>query len=467
MRKFYSFCFNVNICENFEIMIVLKFGGTSVGSVENFRKVAKIINDEKQPKIVVLSAMSGVTNTLVSICDHLKSGDTEEATVLINALNDKYNEVARDLLDDNDGFYKAQVFLNKHHQHLLSLVSTKFTDLEERIIMAEGELVSTNLFQLYMEEQGGSELLSALDFMHIDKFGEPVPNVIQDRLSKVLANHASAKTFITQGFICRNEKGEIDNLKRGGSDYSASLIGSAVEAKQIQIWTDIDGMHNNDPRFVDKTFSVKEISFHEAAELAYFGAKILHPQSIIPAQEKNIPVLLKNTFKPECEGTLIHNKAKSQEIRAIAAKDNITAIKVKSYRMLMAYGFLKKVFEVFEENKTSIDMITTSEVAVSLTIDNTSKLDDIIRDLQGFGNIQVDTDLSIICIAGDVAQNTKGITSAIFAGLKDIPIRMISYGGSNYNLSFLVKTADKIAVLNILNKQLFPELNKAENEMLA
>ena len=445
-------------------MIVLKFGGTSVGSVENFRKVAKIIMKESGPKIVVLSAMSGVTNTLVSICEKLYSGKREEAIVLINALNDKYNEVARDLLDDNDGFYKAQVFLNKHHHQLLTLASTQFTNLEERIIMAEGELVSTNLFQLYMEEIGDSELLSALDFMHIDKFGEPVPNVIQDRLLKVLANHASTKTFITQGFICRNEKGEIDNLKRGGSDYSASLIGSAVDARQIQIWTDIDGMHNNDPRFVDQTFSVKEISFHEAAELAYFGAKILHPQSIIPAQEKNIPVLLKNTFKPHSKGTLIHNKAKSQNIRAVAAKDNITAIKVKSYRMLMAYGFLKKVFEVFEENKTSIDMITTSEVAVSLTIDNTSRLKDIIRDLKGFGTIEVDSDLSIICIAGDLAQNKKGITSAIFNGLKDIPIRMISYGGSNYNLSFLVKTTDKIGVLNILNQELFPAL-KAEKEL--
>jgi len=445
-------------------MIVLKFGGTSVGSVENFRKVADIINDVKQPKIVVLSAMSGVTNTLVKIIENLESGDSDNAIAQINALNEKYIEVARDLLDDDIGFYKAQVFLNKHHQQLLSMVTEKFTDRVERIIMAEGELVSTNLFQLYMEEQSDSVLLSALDFMQIDKYGEPNTNVIQDRLSKILANHSSTDTFITQGFICRNEKGEIDNLKRGGSDYSASLIGSAVNAKQIQIWTDIDGMHNNDPRYVDQTFSVQEISFHEAAELAYFGAKILHPQSIIPAQEKNIPVLLKNTFKPECKGTLIHNKAKSKRIRAIAAKDNITAIKIKSYRMLMAYGFLKKVFEVFEQNKTSIDMITTSEVAISLTIDNTSRLNEITRDLQGFGNIEIDSELSIICIAGDLAQNKKGITSAIFNGLKDIPVRMISYGGSNYNLSFLVKTSDKIAVLNILNQGLFPEL-KTENAL--
>jgi aspartate kinase len=447
-------------------MIVLKFGGTSVGSVENFKKVAKIVNDIREPKIVVLSAMSGVTNTLVSISEHLKSRKLEEAVIQINALNEKYNEVARELLEDNNGFYKAQVFLNRHHQLLNSMVNQKFSEKEERIIMAEGELVSTNLFQLFMEENSNSVLLSALDFMHIDQYGEPNTNVIRDRLQKVLANHEATDTFITQGFICRNDKGEIDNLKRGGSDYSASLIGSAVDAKQIQIWTDIDGMHNNDPRFVDHTFSVSEMSFDEAAELAYFGAKILHPASIIPAREKNIPVLLKNTFKPESKGTLIHNKAIPQKIRAIAAKDNITAIKIKSYRMLMAYGFLKKVFEVFEQNKTSIDMITTSEVAVSLTIDNTSKLKNIIRELQGFGNIEVDSDLSIICIAGDLAQNKKGITSSIFNGLKDIPIRMISYGGSNYNLSFLVKTSDKVAVLNILNQSLFAELQK-ENTLYA
>lgn len=439
-------------------MIVLKFGGTSVGSVENFRKVAKIVNEAEGPRLVVLSAMSGVTNTLVGIAAHLRSGNTKEALAEINGLNEKYAEVARELLIGDDAFYKAQVFLGKHHQLLLSLVNGEFTDREERILMAEGELVSTNLFQLFMEDSGkGSALISALDFMHIDKFGEPRTDVIKDRLLKVLAKQDQTAVWITQGFICRNDRGEIDNLKRGGSDYSASLIGAAVDARQIQIWTDIDGMHNNDPRYVDQTFSVKEISFDEAAELAYFGAKILHPQSIIPAQVKNIPVLLKNTFKPDCAGTLIHNMAKSQKIRAIAAKDNITAIKIKSYRMLMAYGFLKKIFEVFEQNKTSIDMITTSEVAVSLTIDNTVRLEEILNELQGFGNIEVDGDLSIICIAGDLAQNKKGITASIFNSLRDIPIRMISYGGSNYNLSFLVKTADKVSVLNLLNKGLFSE----------
>lgn len=440
-------------------MIVLKFGGTSVGSVENFRKVAKIVQATDGEKIVVLSAMSGVTNTLVRIAELLSKSSIEDALALIHGLNEKYQTVARELLESDDNFYKAQVLLKRLQEVMLSVALEPFSDKNEKIIMAQGELASTNLFQLYMEEvDGQSVLLSALDFMSIDQYGEPQAEVIKERLTKVLANH-EVKTFITQGFICRNITNEIDNLNRGGSDYSASLIGAAVDATQIQIWTDIDGMHNNDPRYVDHTFSVKELSFDEAAELAYFGAKILHPQSIIPAKEKNIPVLLKNTFKPESKGTLIHNGAKVQNIRAIAAKDHITAIKIKSYRMLMAYGFLKKVFEIFEEHKTSIDMITTSEVAVSLTIDNTSKLEEIKKELEGFGNIEVDSDLSIICIAGDLAQNKKGVTSAIFDGLRDIPIRMISYGGSNYNLSFLVKTKDKIAVLNVLNEGLFSELN--------
>ena len=294
--------------------------------------------------------------------------------------------------------------------------------------------------------------------MRIDHNGEPEAERIQQNLRKVLHSDSGNRTYITQGYICRNHLNEIDNLRRGGSDYSASLIGAAADARQIQIWTDIDGMHNNDPRYEENTFSVGELSFDEAAELAYFGAKILHPQSIIPAKENNIPVLLKNTFRPDSPGTLIHQGAEVRSIRAVAAKDNITAIKIKSYRMLMAYGFLKNVFEVFEDHKTAIDMITTSEVAVSLTIDNTTKLAQIKKGLQGFGTIEVDSDLSIICIAGDISQNKKGVTASIFNSLKDIPIRMISYGGSNYNLSFLVKTSDKLAVLNLLNEGLFKEL---------
>ncbi len=437
-------------------MLVLKFGGTSVGSVENIRKVATIVEGISGPKIVVLSAMSGVTNGLQKISNLLRVENVQEAKAEIELLHHKYKEVVQELYEDNDSFYKANVMISYNINLLLDYAKSDFTENIDKLILAQGELVSTNLFQLYLEEQNlSSALISALDFMQIDAHGEPQLDVIGERLSKVLKTHNKVDIFITQGFICRNKNNEVDNLKRGGSDYTASIIGAVVQANQIQIWTDIDGMHNNDPRFVENTFSIEEISFDEAAELAYFGAKILHPQSIIPAKEKNIPVLLKNTFKPEAKGTLIHTNAKPQNIRAIAAKDNITAIKIKSYRMLMAYGFLKKIFEVFEQHKTSIDMITTSEVAVSLTIDNTTRLDAIVQDLEGFGSIEVDADLSIICIAGDIAQNRKGITASIFKSLEDIPIRMISYGGSNYNLSFLVKTSDKIAVLNLLNNGLF------------
>ena len=427
-----------------------------MGSVENFRKVADIVASVKEEKIVVLSAMSGVTNTLVEIAGHLTRGEDRLADALVEKLHEKYLSVAEELLESPELQERARDLLNEHYRLLASLSSDRFTETEERLVLAKGELISTTLFQLLLEELGhDSSLLPALDFMRIDQNGEPRLDVISDRLNRMLERSGGCSTHITQGYICRNSQNEIDNLRRGGSDYSASLIGAALNARQIQIWTDIDGMHNNDPRYVEHTHSVAELSFDEAAELAYFGAKILHPQSIIPAKERNIPVLLKNTFRPESAGTLIHQGAPVRNIRAIAAKDNITAIKIKSYRMLMAYGFLKKVFEVFERYKTPIDMITTSEVAVSLTIDNTARLPEITKGLQGFGTIDVDTDLSIICIAGDISQNKKGITAAIFGSLRDIPIRMISYGGSNYNLSFLVKTSDKVAVLNLLNRGLF------------
>ena len=444
-------------------MIVLKFGGTSVGSVENFRKVADIVNQVREDKIVVLSAMSGVTNTLVEIAHHLKTGDKERAILLIDSLIQKYREVVLNLLPDDGIQEKAFDFLENHNALLNCMATDDFTESTEKEILAQGELVSTRLFHYYLGSINvPNQLLSALDFMRIDRNGEPEAERIRQDLRKVLQSDSGNRTYITQGYICRNHLNEIDNLRRGGSDYSASLIGAAADARQIQIWTDIDGMHNNDPRYVENTFSVGELSFDEAAELAYFGAKILHPQSIIPAKEKNIPVLLKNTFRPDSPGTLIHQGAQVRSIRAVAAKDNITAIKIKSYRMLMAYGFLKNVFEVFEDHKTAIDMITTSEVAVSLTIDDTTKLSQIKKGLQGFGTIEVDSDLSIICIAGDISQNKKGVTASIFNSLKDIPIRMISYGGSNYNLSFLVKTSDKLAVLNLLNEGLFKELAQTD-----
>jgi aspartate kinase len=316
--------------------------------------------------------------------------------------------------------------------------------------------LSTNLVQLYLEESDiTSSLISALDFMEVDENNEPKPCVLSEKITPILANNPRQNLWITQGFICKDSSGEVSNLQRGGSDYTASLIGAAIGAKEIQIWTDIDGMHNNDPRYVENTFSIKEISFDEAAELAYFGAKILHPQSLIPAKENNIPVWLKNTFNPSSIGTIIRNKTVNNGVTAIAAKDGITAIKIKSYRMLMAYGFLKKVFEVFEKYQTPIDMITTSEVAVSLTIDDTSNLNAILEELNPFGKIEVDSNLSIVCVAGDFSQNKEGISATVFNSLKDIPIRMISYGGSNYNTSLLVKTEHKTAALKALNTGLF------------
>jgi len=446
-------------------MIVLKFGGTSVGTVENIQKVADIIIRTKGRKIVVLSAMSGVTNSLQKIIDFIVNDKLEEAKIEIEKLNNKYHQTIFDLFTSGDQFEVAHKKIINFNTTLVSFLKEEFTDKVAHKILAQGELVSTFLFQLLMEENGeSSKLISALEFMKIDEFGEPRIDYLNSKLNPILKNNHAIDTFITQGFICRNEFCDIDNLKRGGSDYTASLIGAALGVDEIQIWTDIDGMHNNDPRYVDTTFSIDEISFDEAAELAYFGAKILHPQSIIPAKERNIPVLVKNTFSPDSPGTLIHDKAKVKKIRAIAAKDQITAIKIKSYRMLMAYGFLRKIFEIFDKNKTAIDMITTSEVAVSLTIDDTVGLDKILDELQSFGNIEVESDLSIICIAGDLAQNKKGVTSAIFNCISDIPIRMISYGGSNYNLSFLVKTTDKTNVLNLLNEGLFLNQVKAEKK---
>lgn len=444
-------------------MIVLKFGGTSVGSVENFYKTASIVINTKDTKIVVLSAMAGITNTLQKIANLLYSNNSRDAKFEMDSLNEKYKDVAHNLFREEKIRYKANKVISNHNNLLYSFLNNTFSKNNEKEIMAQGEMITTKLFQLLLKKlDENSNLIPAIDFMKIDSNGEPKLDFIENELSKIINKNRNVNTFITQGFVCKNDKNNIDNLKRGGSDYTASLIGSALRVKQIQIWTDIDGMHNNDPRFVNQTFSIEEISFDEAAELAYFGAKILHPQSIIPAKERNIPVLVKNTFKPEAKGTLIHDKAKIKKIRAIAAKDNITAIKIKSYRMLMAYGFLKKVFEVFEQNETSIDMITTSEVAISLTIDDTKKLDKIIQELQAFGKIEIDSNLSIICIAGDLAQNKKGVTSSIFNCLKDIPIRMISYGGSNYNLSFLVKTIDKAPVLNLLNNGLFSKFKKDE-----
>lgn len=436
-------------------MKVLKFGGTSVGSAARMKNVANLILNGEQ-KIVVLSAMSGTTNSLVEIADYFYKNNTSGALERINMLEHTYSDVISELYSTEIYLNKAQEIILSHFDYLRSFSKSVFTVFEEKAILAQGELLSTNMFQLYLEENGAnSVLLPALDFMRIDKNSEPDNAFIAENLKKILAENPGKDIYITQGYICRNFYGEIDNLQRGGSDYSASLIGAAIKADEIQIWTDIDGMHNNDPRYVVGTKPVPMLHFEEAAELAYFGAKILHPTCILPAKLHNIPVRLLNTMDPAAPGTIISNKRKKGIIEAVAAKDGITAIKIKSGHMLLAYGFLRKVFEIFESNQTPIDMITTSEVGVSVTIDNTRKLEEILNDLKKFGTVTVDRDMVIICIVGDMDYELVGFQAKVINALKDIPIRMVSYGGSNYNISVLIKAEDKKKALNLLSEALF------------
>ena len=436
-------------------MKVLKFGGTSVGSAERMQALVNLINNDT-PKIVVLSAMSGTTNNLVEIANALYAKENDRAKGLIEELKNKYIKVIKQLYKTPTALDKSNELLDSHFNYLRAFTMDLFTANEERAVLAQGELLSTALFHYYLEEIGiDSILLPALNFMRINANEEPDMKYIQANLKSELVQYPDKKLFITQGYICRNAFGEIDNLKRGGSDYSATIIGAATQADEIQIWTDIDGMHNNDPRIVDKTHPIAELSFDEAAELAYFGAKILHPTCILPAQTRNIPVRLLNTMQPEAKGTVITSKTSGDRIKAIAAKDGITAIKIKSGRMLLAYGFLRSVFEIFERYKTPIDMITTSEVAVSLTIDNTRNIDAIKKELQEFCTVDVDTDLTIVCIVGSFTAEKQGSTLQIFEALKNIPIRMISYGGSEHNISILVDTKLKKDTLVALNKGLF------------
>ncbi|HLU84078.1 MAG TPA: aspartate kinase [Vicingaceae bacterium] len=436
-------------------MLVLKFGGTSVGSAERMKEVAELINTP-ETKIVVLSAMSGTTNSLVEIAEYLYQKNIDAANEKINLLEKNYEKVVDELFSTETYKSKGLELIKSHFNYIKAFTQDMFTLFEEKAVLAQGEMLSTALFHFYLEEnQRSSVLLPALNFMRIDEEGEPNNNYIKEHLKKELQQYPENKLFITQGFICRNTYGEIDNLKRGGSDYSASLIGAAVAAEEIQIWTDIDGFHNNDPRFIENTKPLSGLSFDEAAELAYFGAKILHPSSVLPAKLANIPVRLKNTMQPDAPGTIICNETQNTGIKAIAAKDGITAIKIKSGRMLLAHGFLRKVFEIFETYKTSIDMITTSEVAVSVTIDDTKFLNEIVQDLKKFGTVEVDKDLSIICIVGDFIAESKGYALQIFGALKNIPLRMISYGGSFHNVSVLVNTSDKKEALQSLHNTLF------------
>lgn len=436
-------------------MKILKFGGTSVGSPERMTRLLDII-DPVAPQIVVLSAVSGTTNNLVEIAHHLLSGNKAEGNNKITALHNRYKDFINELLPEPSFNQQATRLINKPFDLLFALATDTFTPVQEKIVLAQGELLSTGLYHLYLQSIGiHAVLLPALDFMQTDVNNEPDIPFISAHLAPLLAQHPDNKLFITQGYICRNHAGEIDNLRRGGSDYTASLIGAAILAEEVQIWTDIDGMHNNDPRIVKGTTPIAQLSFDEAAELAYFGAKILHPQSVFPAQRYKIPVRLLNTMEPQARGTLITHDSEKGKIKSIAAKDGITAIKIQSSRMLLAYGFLRQVFEVFEKYRTPIDMITTSEVAVSLTIDDSTHLAAIRTELEQFGLVEIDEAQTIICVVGDFSAEKHGFASRVFEALKHIPIRMISYGGSDYNVSLLIQGQYKTEALRSLHNRLF------------
>ncbi|PXX98822.1 aspartate kinase [Marinifilum breve] len=436
-------------------MKVLKFGGTSVGSPERIQNLAQLVQCD-EPVIIVLSAMAGTTNALVEITELLYRKEMEKANEQISKLEEEYRKRIEELFTTEDFKSKGSELITSHFNYINNFVNRSFTALQEKAILAQGELISTAMFHYYLSEIGvDSEFLPALNFMRIDKDGEPDYFYIQENLERILAEESEHKLFITQGFICRNAYGEVDNLKRGGSDYTASLIGSVLQVDEVQIWTDIDGFHNNDPRYVENTSALKQLSFDEAAELAYFGAKIMHPSSIMPCKLKSVPVRLKNTLSPAEEGTLITDDESGIGIKAIAAKDGITALKIKSGRMLLAYGFLRKVFEIFEIYKTPIDMITTSEVAISLTIDDASRLKEIESELVKFGNVEIDENQSIICIVGDFISESTGSAKKVLEALENIPLRMISYGGSKHNISVLVNQEDKVSALQALSRNLF------------
>lgn len=433
-------------------MQVLKFGGTSVGTPERMKKVASIVTGQNNKVIVVLSAVSGTTNSLVEL-NIFASIKQDEFETKVSQLYTSYQSFVESLLSTEEYLIAAKKVVDEHFE----VIQSQEISNDQRL--AQGELLSTQLFHLYLQEQNiNSVWLPALDFMCIDDNQEPTIDLIEKNLKEILSKSDDVGIYVTQGFICKDHLGEVANLQRGGSDYTASLIGAAIQAEEVQIWTDIDGMHNNDPRYTQGTYPIAELNFDEAAELAYFGAKILHPASILPAKKYNIPVRLKSTLDETAEGTLITQKLNDDSIKAIAAKDGITAIKIKSARMLLAYGFLRKVFEVFEQYKTPIDMITTSEVAVSLTTDNSEHLDKIVQDLQHFGTVEVDTDQTIICIVGNLLAEKKGIIKEIFNALADIPVRMVSYGGSRHNVSMLINSEYKIKALNDLNHGLFKQV---------
>ncbi len=437
-------------------MKVMKFGGTSVGTPERMKNVASLITASGEPVFVVLSAMSGTTNSLVEISNYLYKKNPDGANDVINSLENKYMRHVEELYSTDEYKNLTRDFIADEFRYLRSFTKELFTSFEEKAIVAQGEIMSTNMVVNYLKEQGyKATLLNALDFMRTDKNAEPDPVYIKQKLSDILSDNNGYQVYLTQGFICRNAYGEIDNLQRGGSDYTASLIGAAIDAEEIQIWTDIDGMHNNDPRVVDNTSPVHQLQFEEAAELAYFGAKILHPTCVQPAKYAGIPVRLLNTMEPDAEGTTISSTTEYGKIKAVAAKDNIIAIKIKSSRMLLATGFLRKVFEIFESYQTPIDMVCTSEVGVSMSIDNSTHLGEIVDELKKYGTVTVDTGMCIICVVGDLDWSNIGFETIVMDAMKKIPVRMISYGGSNYNISFLIKEEDKKRALQSLSDTLF------------
>ena len=434
----------------------MKFGGTSVGSPDRMKNVASLITESGDPTFVVLSAMSGTTNSLIEISNYLYKKNPDGANEVINTLEKKYMQHVEELYSTDEYKEKTREFLREEFKYMRSFTKDIFTSFEEKSIVAQGEIMSTNMVLNYLQEQGiKATLLSAFDFMRTDKNAEPDAQYIKEKLTAIMTENEGYQIYITQGFICLNAYGEIDNLQRGGSDFTASLIGVALGAEEIQIWTDIDGMHNNDPRIVDETDAIRQLNFEEAAELAYFGAKILHPTCVQPAKYAGIPVRLKNTMDPAADGTIIDNVLIKGKIKAVAAKDNITAIKIKSSRMLLATGFLRKVFEIFETYQTPIDMVATSEVGVSMSIDNVKHLNDIVDELKKYGTVTVDSDMCIVCGVGDLDWSNLGFETLVLDALKDIPVRMISYGGSNYNISFLIKESDKKRVLQNLSDRLF------------
>lgn len=443
-------------------MKIMKFGGTSVGSPQRIKNVAKLISSDDQ-KMVVLSAMSGTTNTLVEITDYLNKENSLGANNVIRRLESVYHKHVKELYDTEKYRNITDDFITEEFNYLHKLTQKAHNENVDKEILAQGEIISTNMMTNYLKECGKNVvLLPALDFMSINKEKEPDELQIAKKLNDIIGANPGYNIYITQGFICRNAEGNIDNLQRGGSDYTASLIGAAINADEIQIWTDIDGMHNNDPRFVEGTKPVDQLNFEEAAELAYFGAKILHPTCILPAKFSGIPVRLLNTLDPSAKGTIINNDMESGKIKAIAAKDGITAIRIVSSRMLLASGFMSKVFNIFETYKTSIDMITTSEVGVSMSIDNTDHLNEIIGELKKYGTVDIDRDMCIICVVGDLRWGNIGYESLTTDAMAGVPVRMISYGGSFHNISFLIRSCDKAKALQELSRKLFDDVKERQ-----